>query len=375
MNSALSPQPTPDVAELRDTTPGLPSRVELLGHLEGLCADRGMKSLALRLGELMNFVGTDLASFEAELASLPRYPHLVTQGAQHLVDLGGKRLRPICVALASRLGERNGDRDVAARVLDLGVSVELVHTATLLHDDVVDIADTRRGVKTARLIYGNAASVFAGDWLLIESLRRVQRSAPDLLVSLFETIEEMIFAESLQLQNRGRISTERDVYFRVVKGKTAALFRWAMQAGGHAAGLSEDEILTLGDYGVHIGIAFQATDDLLDLTGDEAHTGKELFTDLREGKMTYPVIVALERDPSLRPLVEEIVTGNLEEPVPEALGRKVIDILRQTEAVEDCLKLARERSACAVHCLERLPQNQANRSLATVAEAIVDRDL
>jgi octaprenyl-diphosphate synthase len=346
-------------------------RVELLGQLESLCTDRGLTGLALRMGELLDFVGTDLASFEAELTGLPRHPHLVGRGATHLVDLGGKRLRPICVALASRLGT-----GFDIRVLDLAVAVELVHSATLLHDDVVDLSDTRRGAPTTRAIFGNAASIFAGDWLLIEALRRVWRSgAPGDLEELFATIEEMIFAESLQLENRGRVHTGRDLYFRVVEGKTAALFRWAMKAGGRAGGLGEEECQALTQYGTHLGVAFQATDDLLDLTGDVERTGKELFTDLREGKMTYPLIVALEREAALLPLVEQILATPLDVAVPDEVSQQVIEILRSTDAVEDCLSFARERSALAVAALEGLPQGRANRALATVAEVIVDRDL
>lgn len=379
MNAALSTQPTERTEEERAASPlpapegvaGLPSRVEILGHLESVCNDRGLTRLAIRLGELMDFVGTDLASFEAELACLPRHPHLVGRGATRLMDLGGKRLRPICVALASRLGS-----GFDARVLDLAVAVELVHNATLLHDDVVDLAETRRGAATTRAVFGNAASIFAGDWLLVEALRRVERAGvPGILVELFSTIEEMIFAESLQLESRGRIHTGRDVYFQVVEGKTAALFRWAMRAGGKAAGLGADECDALEELGLHLGTAFQATDDLLDLTGDGERTGKELFTDLREGKMTYPVIVALERDEALLPLVERILAAPYDEPVPEDVARRVVEILRATRAVEDCLAFARERSALAQEVLLRLPQGRANRSLATVAEVIVDRDL
>jgi octaprenyl-diphosphate synthase len=239
------------------------------------------------------------------------------------------------------------------------------------------MGDTRRGAPTARAVYGNAASIFAGDWLLIEALRRVERCRlPGVLVDLFETVEVMIFAESLQLEWRGRATTDRSLYFRVVEGKTASLFRWAMRAGGLAGGLAEEERQALADYGGHLGVAFQAVDDLLDLTGDTSSTGKELFADLKEGKMTYPVILALERDPALRPAVEEILAAGSEEPVYDAGAvAAVVAALGETGAMKDCLALAREKSAEAIASLERLPDGRARRALATVAEAIVDRDL
>ena len=362
IRAAAAPSAVPD------GVPGLPVGVDLLARLEGICADRGLEGLADRLGEMVAFIGQDLEAFENELTRLPRDAQLVNRSGHHLLDLGGKRLRPICVTLASRMGS-----GFDHRVLDLAIAVELVHSATLLHDDVVDLSDHRRGAPTARAVYGNAASIFAGDWLLIEALRRVNRCRlPGCLEELFETIEEMIRAESLQLETRGRISTDRETYFQVVEGKTASVFRWAMSAGSRAGGLKESERRALVDYGRHLGIAFQATDDLLDLTGETDLTGKDLFADLREGKMTFPLIVALERDVELRPVIEEILEG---ETVSDAASVRVVESLRQTQAVEECRKLARGHSSRALASLAVLPDNRARRALATVAESIVDRDL
>ena len=350
---------------------GLPAGVDLLARLESICAGRGLEGLADRLHELAAFVGYDMLTFEQEFASLPRDGRLVGRSATHLLDLGGKRLRPMCVSLAARFGS-----GFDGRVLDLAVAVELVHSATLLHDDVVDHGDHRRGSPTARAIYGNAASIFAGDWLLIEALRRVQRSGvAGVLEDLFDTIEEMIFAESLQLEKRGRLGTGRETYFRVVEGKTASLFRWAMRSGGRAGGLDERSCEALAEYGDHLGVAFQAVDDLLDLTGDARRTGKALFTDLKEGKTTFPVIVALERDPALRPLLEQVIKTPVDEPFGDHLADRVVEALRDTRAVEDCLELARDRSARAVAALADLGEGTARRSLVTIAEAIIDRDL
>ncbi len=350
----------------------------LLRRLEDICAERGLAGLASRIHDLIAFVSQDMVAFEADFGSLSepgshRVPDesWARRSALHLLDHGGKRLRPICVALASRLGT-----GFSRRALDLAVAAELVHSATLLHDDVVDLSDTRRGLPTSRLIYSNAASIFAGDWLLIEALRRVQRTRlPELMTLLLDTIDEMIAAESLQLENRGRVETERAVYFRVVEGKTAAIFRWAMVAGGSAGGLDPDPLQALAEFGGHLGIAFQATDDLLDLTGDVGRTGKELFTDLREGKMTFPLIVALEREPELRALVEDILSLDADGPLPSQATAEVVAALRRTRAVEDCKRLARHHSHAAVECLERLDDSEARRALVTVAEAIVDRDL
>jgi octaprenyl-diphosphate synthase len=188
-----------------------------------------------RLADLDRWIGGELRDFDAELAVVPRGVTAVQAAAHHLLDLGGKHLRPMCVALAAKCGAGFGP---TAR--QLAIAVELVHTATLLHDDVVDVADTRRGQPAARTIYGNAASIFAGDWLLVEALRRV-RGAGDLglLDEMLAIIEEMILAESIQLERRGQIDGDVADYYRVAEGKTAALFRWAMRAGARAGGCDD----------------------------------------------------------------------------------------------------------------------------------------
>ncbi|MDY7093712.1 MAG: polyprenyl synthetase family protein [Acidobacteriota bacterium] len=329
----------------------------------------GQDALADQLLSLAAFVHTDLETVEQSLAQIERPATLVGDSGRHLLGLAGKRLRPLCVALAARIG--NG---FTPQALDLAVAVELVHNATLLHDDVVDLAMSRRGSVTARAEYGNAASIFAGDWLLVEALRRVHRTGiPGRLESLLATIEEMIFAESLQLENRGRFDSGRQVYFRVAEGKTAALFRWAMYSGGLAGELEEKQCLALDTFGRHLGIAFQITDDLLDLTGDETETGKSLFTDLQEGKMTYPLILAVERDPELRPLLENIAGRSPEDEPDLELCRQVLTALRETGASESCRELASRRAAEAADCLQVLPEGRATRALSVVAEATVNR--
>ncbi|MCG8461515.1 MAG: polyprenyl synthetase family protein [Holophagales bacterium] len=343
----------------------------LLERLEGICAEQGLDSLASRLADMLAFSSTDLGTFERELGTLPRRPQLVGRAAGHLLDLGGKRLRPLCLSLASRLGT-----GFDSRVLDLAVAVELVHSATLLHDDVVDASDVRRGAPTARAVYGNAASIFAGDWLLVEALRRVRRAAvPGLLELLFDAIEEMIFAESLQLELRGRLTVDRQIYYDVVEGKTASAFRWALRAGARAGGLGTEAEEALGRYGQNLGIAFQAVDDLLDLTGDSALTGKSLFTDLREGKMTLPLILAAEHREEVRSLVRQVSDLPADRDLSDAMGREVVRHLRDTRALEQTLDIARDHSRQAIENLSGVPDGQARRALATVAEVIVDRNV
>jgi octaprenyl-diphosphate synthase len=346
-----------------------PAPVPLLAQLSRVCTGRGLAGLAERLGDLGAFVGDDLAECEAALAALPRGTGAVEKSAHHLIALGGKRLRPLCVALASRVGT---GFSTAAR--ECAVAVELVHNATLLHDDVVDVGELRRGAATARSVYGNAASIFAGDWLLVEALRRVQRVAlPGALERLLVVIDEMIRAEAAQLEARGKLTTDRTGYFSIIEGKTAALFRWALFAGGRAGGLSQSGCAALEGYGLHLGVAFQAVDDLLDLTGGAA-TGKALFADLREGKMTFPLIVALEREPALRAVLEEVLASSDAGEIAEDAVAAVLESLARTGAVEECRALARHRALLAVAELEQLPASAARTALEVVASATAGRD-
>jgi octaprenyl-diphosphate synthase len=342
---------------------------DVLTRLRAVCGTRGLGDLARRLEALAELVRWDLADVEAGLSRLEAGESVVQRTATHLLDLGGKRLRPMCVALACRMGSGFGPQGA-----ELAVAVELVHSATLLHDDVVDVGDVRRGRPAARTVYGNAASVFAGDWLLIEALRRVRRAQVEgALERLLDVIEEMILAESIQLEHRGRAQTRADTYFRVVEGKTAALFRWGMFAGGRAGGLGDEPCAALEAYGLHLGVAFQLVDDLLDYAGDEAVTGKELFVDLREGKTTYPLIVALERTPALLADMEEAI-GAPPGPLPAPLRERLLRAVTHPEVVSACRALAAHHAEQAVRHLSAFDDGAAKDALVTVAEATVHRE-
>lgn len=343
---------------------------ELITQLGDLCRDRGLPDLAVRLADLDQWMRGELRDFEHELATLPRGARAIQRSAHHLLDLGGKHLRPMCVALAAKIG--TGFDGPAQQ---LAVAVELIHTATLLHDDVVDLGDKRRGAEAARLVYGNAASIFAGDWLLIEALRRVRRAGPgDLLDRVLAIIEEMILAESLQLERRGSLDTTIEDYFRVVEGKTAALFRWAMFAGGRAGGLDDDRCAALERYGLHLGVAFQLVDDCLDYGGDSQVTGKSLHADLREGKLTYPLLLAMQRDPAVGPALGRIVALDPDQPVPELMTAPITRALSTTGALRDCRALALEHARDAIEALAPLPAGPGTDALITVAEATVYRE-
>lgn len=344
--------------------------------LRGVCLTHRLPELGEHLAQLLLGVENDLSTIEAGVDELLGGRQLIERGAAVLLKQRGKRLRPLCVVLASRIGTGFGE---TAR--SLAVAVELVHSATLLHDDVVDTGEARRGAPTARLVYGNAVSIFAGDWLLVEALKRVrQTKLTGIFDALLQTVEEMIFAESLQLAQRHRCDGGPEVYFRIVEGKTASLFRWALSAGATAGESSASCIDSLGEYGAHLGVSFQLVDDLLDYTGDPQLTGKTLLTDLQEGKMTYPLLVATDENPLARQIAEEIMHAG--EPIgsreaPESLRRQVQSLqamVNDSRGIQATLAEAKRRSDKAVDSLAGMPEGAAVSALRLVAQGVVSRD-
>jgi octaprenyl-diphosphate synthase len=341
----------------------------VLEPLAEVASEVGATDLASQLLSMRQWMAVDLQELEGQLRSLEglsREPEAAKSAAQYLLESGGKRVRPLIVLLASRLGAPvSGDQ-----VRDLAVTCELIHAATLLHDDVIDEGDERRGQPTARRVYSNSASILGGDHLLIEALRLVQQSGPpQLLESLLDTISDIITAEALQLEWRGRFEPNRSLYLQVIRGKTAVLFRWGFEAGSTLAGLSAEQIGNLKEAGMALGEAFQLIDDVLDLEGESSQTGKALFTDLREGKLTWPLILAAEQDPGFVDQVRECMSdeGGLDSQTA------VVQTLRRCGALEATRRLAGERVAFAQDQLRTLPRSRAREALELLAQTVVER--
>ena len=215
----------------------------------------------------------------------PRIPEVTA----HLVEAGGKRLRPMLTLAAARICGYQGDHHIK-----LAATVEFIHTATLLHDDVVDESQQRRGRPTANLLWDNKSSVLVGDYLFARSFQLMVETGTlrvmDILANASATIAE---GEVLQLTAAQDLATDEDVYLQVVRGKTAALFAAATEVGGVIAGAPEAQIRALFDYGDALGVAFQIADDMLDYGGSTAQIGKNTGDDFRERKVTLPVIRAV----------------------------------------------------------------------------------
>jgi octaprenyl-diphosphate synthase len=216
---------------------------------------------------------------------------MIPEVANHLINSGGKRLRPMLTIASAEMFGYEGDHHIK-----LAASVEFMHTATLLHDDVVDESDRRRSKPTARIIWGNQASVLVGDFLLGQAFRMMvdvgSMDALDVLSTASAIIAE---GEVMQLAAAKKLSTTEDDYLAVIKAKTAALFLAAAEVGPIVAGAGSDERAALRSYGLNLGLAFQLVDDVLDYGGNEGDLGKNVGDDFREGKITLPVLLAYRR--------------------------------------------------------------------------------
>ncbi|MFZ5781970.1 MAG: polyprenyl synthetase family protein [Pseudomonadota bacterium] len=295
------------------------------------------------LDPLLSLCTSDMALVDREIAARMRSPvSLIPELANHLVGAGGKRLRPLLTVAAARLcGVSDGDRHIK-----LATCVEFIHSATLLHDDVVDVSALRRGKPSANAVWGDKASVLVGDFLFTRSFElMVEVGALDILGVLSRASSTIAEGEVLQLVSQRDTSTPEATYLEVIKAKTAKLFAAAAEVGAMVAGRHGPERVALESFGMNLGIAFQLVDDALDYSGREAQLGKTIGDDFREGKITLPVILAFLRG---RAAEREFWKRTI-----EALDQRDGDLERATELIErhgalaDTLERARHYGAMA----------------------------
>src|SRR4051812_7580385 len=281
----------------------------------------------------------------------------------HLLGGGGKRLRPLLSVLAARAAGAPLEHGVA-----VGCAAELIHTATLYHDDVVDDGRVRRGRPAARMVYGNGVVVLVGDFCLARALETVALTGSLVAVqSLAATVTEMAEGEVAQLERAGNPDSTAEDYFRVIDRKTASLFAWCSRVGG-ALGPTLDG--PLGRYGRSLGRAFQIADDVLDCAVDEVTAGKSVGHDIQEGKVTLPVLYACDANPELRALVREKVG---ERAVTPEDGRCILTATAAAGGIERARGKARELAEAAVAELAGLRASAYRDALEDLAALSVER--
>lgn len=345
----------------------------LLRRLAASCEAPAIAQLGAQLDQLRDWLSHDLSDIEQQLQQLSAADHNVAQrAAAHLLAQPGKRIRPLCVLLAGRLGDQVPGGALRRRLNELALTCELVHAATLLHDDVIDLGTERRGAPSSRMLFGNTASILAGDHLLNEALRKASaHGSHTLLAELLDVIEQMIGAEAVQLEQQHRFDPRPELYLQIVEGKTAALFRWGLRAGATLAEFSPEVVAAAGDFGRFLGVAFQLVDDLLDLAGDPQQVGKDVLADLREGKLTWPLLVAAQRDPGL---AAELRRAATEPPADQAAhGAALLLRVASTGSLAATRGAAVDYAQRATQALQRLPDCEARRALAAVVEFCLAR--
>jgi octaprenyl-diphosphate synthase len=320
------------------------------------------------LARIASLVGDRMLAVEREFDS---YLHsdipLIAEMGRYLSESGGKRIRPALLLLTSRLGDYRGDRDV------LFASVfELIHTATLVHDDVIDEASMRRGRLSVNHRWGNHLTVLLGDYLYIKSMQMALTARDLQFIQILADITlKMIEGELIQAERNGRLEVSEEEYLDLIRRKTAHLFSGCCRVGGILSGLPEAQVKDLSEFGLHLGMAFQIVDDILDLTASQESLGKPVASDLREGKVTLPVIHLLEgAEPAHREKVARVLQDGSFEHVA---WHEIVELLDGCGALERARSRAREYAQQAADLLDGFPASEARDCLQELPRFVVER--
>ncbi len=293
----------------------------------------------------------------------PQIPEITT----HLMSAGGKRLRPLLTLAAAKLFNYKGKNQIL-----LAAVVEFIHTATLLHDDVIDESTKRRGRATANALWDNKSSVLVGDFLFSKSFQlMVETKSFTVLDVLAEASAKIAESEIIQLSIAKNLSTSQETYMNVVEGKTAALFSAACQVGGLISDASDMELEALKKYGTAIGISFQIIDDLLDYKGNDKTLGKNTGDDFREQKVTLPIIFSFKQNhKENRKFWERTITGNSQNSDDFDIA---LEILFNDGSLDRTMKEAIRWARIAQASLGKLPQGKMNKNLFELADFVIKR--
>jgi octaprenyl-diphosphate synthase len=319
------------------------------------------------IDQVLDLCAADMRQVDAFIRqSLDSDVVLINQISNYIIGGGGKRLRPMLLVLAARACGYVGEHHVP-----LAVIVEFIHTATLLHDDVVDESDTRRGQQSAHAVWGNAASVLVGDFLYSRSFQLMvtldSMRVMDILADTTNTISE---GEVLQLLNMGDPEISESAYLAVIESKTAKLFEAACRLGAVVSGRDPAVETALARFGNRLGCAFQVADDVLDYDGDGNELGKNVGDDLAEGKPTLPLIHARSRADSAG---RELIDAAIRDGGDGELGR-IMDLLKNTGSLESAMDFARTQAAAAKNELIALPPSPWRDALAFLADYSINRN-
>ena len=328
-----------------------------------------MEKSSLALSQIFEPIRSDLEKVDREFARhVESQIELIPKIGKYIQTSGGKRMRPAVLLMAARLGGYEGDRSVLYAAV-----VEFIHTATLVHDDIIDDSDLRRGRAAVHSRWGNDITVLLGDYLYIKSMgMALTHDRLDLVRLLCDVTLRMIEGELYQLTKNGDAGITEDEHFDIIRRKTAYLFGGCAQIGGMLGTISKEQEVALQEYGFNLGIAFQLVDDLLDFTGDAAALGKPIGADLREGKMTLPLIHLLQQDEEAgASIVREIISSRAATPEQwDALMR----ILREHRSIDYAYRRAVEYGERAKKPLYTFPPSAERDALLALPDYVLSRD-
>lgn len=311
-------------------------------------------------------VGDDLSATDRFIVNqLDSDIPLVKEMIEYVLTCGGKRVRPMLLLLSAKSLDHKGQRHI-----ELASAIELVHTASLLHDDVVDKSTLRRGHKTANTIWGNDTSVLVGDFLYSRAFGVVVEQKHEKITEIFADATHYISeGEILQLTNVHNPDTTEDFYYDIIKRKTAKLFEVASQFGALIATESDHEVCALRDYGMHLGLAYQLIDDALDYAQSPEQTGKTIGQDLSEGKTTLPLIQAMRKSKGadLQLMRDAITEGKIEN------LQDVMGIIESTDAIKYTAEKAKLHSSHANEALQAIPATPYREALEKLSNFVVER--
>jgi octaprenyl-diphosphate synthase len=327
------------------------------------------QTVPIELAQIFEPIREDLDAVEREFVRhIESRVQLIPEIGRYIQTSGGKRVRPALLLMAARLGGYRGE----SAVLYASV-VEFIHTATLVHDDIIDGSDLRRGRLAVHSRWGNDITVLLGDYLYIKSMAlALTQDSLDLIRLLCDVTLRMIEGELYQLTKTGDVDIAEDEHLEIIRRKTAYLFGGCAQIGGILGGATQEQAQALREYGFNLGIAFQLVDDLLDFTADQEALGKPVGGDLREGKVTLPVIYLLQRaGASARPIIERVVR---ERTVTTAEWQEIREMLAEHRATEAAYARAVEFATEAKRYLDVYPVSRERDLLLALPDYVLSRD-
>ena len=291
---------------------------------------------------------------------------LISQMSQYIINSGGKRIRPLLLLICAKATEYDGDYHYS-----MAVVIELIHTATLLHDDVVDQSATRRGQETANELWGNAPSVLVGDFLYSRAFEiMVEPNSMEIMRILSKATNQISEGEVLQLLNIKNANVTQAEYFKVIERKTACLFKAACQIAGILSSADQKVINAMGSFGMHLGNAFQIIDDTLDYESDSNIIGKEIGDDLSEGKVTLPMIYALEKTKKAENKILKDAINNADASHID----QIVEILLNVDAFQYSRDIAKIESNRALESIDYLPDSKYKTALKLLCELSLERN-